>query len=314
MKCLVTGGAGFIGSHIVAQLLAEGHEVRILDNFSSGKRQNIRPFDGSVELAEADLRDADAVRVAVNGMEIIFHHGAVPSVPRSIADPRTTIDVGVTGTLNVLLAAREAGSRKVVFASSSSVYGDTPESPKHEGMTPHPLSPYAISKLAGEQLCETFSNTYGLETVSLRYFNVYGAGQDPKSEYAAVVPKFIQLLGTGQQPTVFGDGEQARDFVHVDDVVKANLLAADAQGVAGRVFNIASGSATTINEVIDRLATLMGISVRPTYADPRPGDIRHSVADVRSAREGIGFVPGVAFQKGLERMLAMSGDRVAHPR
>ena len=301
---LVTGGAGFIGSHLVAALCERGESVRVLDNFSSGKRQNLAPLASRVEVVEGDLRDEEAVRRAVAGVDVVFHEAAVPSVPRSIADPVTTFAANVTGTLNLLLAARDAGCRRVVFASSSSVYGDTPVLPKVETMTPNPLSPYAVSKLSGEQLCVVFSRIYGLETVALRYYNVFGPRQDPTSQYAAVIPKFISALASGGTPVVYGDGEQSRDFTYVANVVDANLRAAVATGVAGRVFNVASGQAVTVNAMLRAVARSVGTEPRAEYAPPRAGDIRDSLADVTAAREALGYEVTVPFAEGLERTVA----------
>ena len=303
---LVTGGAGFIGSHLVARLVERGDAVRVLDDFSSGKRANLEPVRHRLELIEGDLRDGATVRRAVAGIEVVFHQGAVPSVPRSVADPTTTFDANVTGTLNLLLAARDAGCRRVVFASSSSVYGDTPILPKTETMTPRPLSPYAVSKLTGEQLCAVFTGVYGLETVALRYFNVFGPRQDPTSAYAAVIPRFLQALGTGERPVVYGDGEQSRDFTYVDNVVEANLLAATAIGAAGRAFNVAGGEAIAINAMLATLSDLLGVETRARHEPPRPGDVRHSRADIAAARDTLGYEVRVPFAEGLRRTVAAS--------
>jgi nucleoside-diphosphate-sugar epimerase len=300
---LVTGGAGFIGSHIVHRLVEDGKAVRVLDDFSSGKRENLATVDG-VKLIEGDLRSETTVDEAVRGVEVIFHQGAVPSVPRSMIDPKTSFDVNVSGTLNLLLAAKDSGVRRVVMASSSSVYGDLPELPKVETMPTKPLSPYAASKLAGEELCQVFWRAYGLETVSLRYFNVFGPRQDPESQYAAVIPKFLKALKTGQRPMIFDDGEQSRDFTYIDNVVDANMLAADAEGISGDVFNIAAGDSISINEMLRQLAALVGVEPSPEYAPPRPGDIRDSRADIRSARAKLGYEVNVSFEEGLARTVA----------
>jgi nucleoside-diphosphate-sugar epimerase len=300
---LVTGGAGFIGSHIVHRLVEDGKAVRVLDDFSSGKRENLATVDG-VKLIEGDLRSETTVDEAVRGVEVIFHQGAVPSVPRSMIDPKTSFDVNVSGTLNLLLAAKDSGVRRVVMASSSSVYGDLPELPKVETMPTKPLSPYAASKLAGEELCQVFWRAYGLETVSLRYFNVFGPRQDPESQYAAVIPKFLKALKTGQRPMIFDDGEQTRDFTYIDNVVDANMLAADAEGISGDVFNIAAGDSISINEMLRQLAALVGVEPSPEYAPPRPGDIRDSRADIRSARAKLGYEVNVSFEEGLARTVA----------
>ncbi|HET9014448.1 MAG TPA: SDR family oxidoreductase [Thermomicrobiaceae bacterium] len=301
---LVTGGAGFIGSHLVERLVADGRRVRVLDSFATGRRENLAPVLGEVELLEGDLRDPAAVGRAVAGVEVVFHLAALPSVPRSIRDPATTVAVNVTGTLNLLLAARDAGCRRVVFASSSSVYGDTSVLPKVETMAPRPRSPYAVSKLTGEQLCAVFTQLYGLETVALRYFNVYGPRQDPASPYAAVIPRFIRALSRGESPVVYGDGEQTRDFTYVTDVVEANLRAADAPGVSGQVLNVAGGEAIALNRVLAVLADLLGVPARSRYASPRPGDVRHSRADIGAARAALGYVPAVPFVAGLAATVA----------
>jgi nucleoside-diphosphate-sugar epimerase len=301
---LVTGGAGFIGSHLVARLVELGEPVRVLDNFSGGKRANLDGLLSKIELIDGDLRDEASVRAAVRDVHIVFHQAALPSVPRSIADPRTVFDVNVTGTLNLLLAARDAGCRRLIFASSSSVYGDTTGLPKIETMTPSPISPYAVSKLTGEHLCAAFTRAYGLESVSLRYFNVFGPRQDPDSPYAAVIPRLLTALRTGAEPVIFDDGEQSRDFTYVDNVVDANLRAAAADGAVGRVFNIASGRSVTVNTALRLLARLLGVEPRARHEPPRPGDIRDSLADIAAARKVLGFEVDVAFEEGLKRTVA----------
>jgi UDP-glucose 4-epimerase len=301
---LITGGAGFIGSHITRALVARGARVRVFDDFSSGRATNLAEVAGDIEIVEGDLRDAGAVARAVPRCEVIFHQGAVSSVPRSVADPRTTLDVGITGTLNVLTAARDAGCRRVVFASSSSIYGDTANMPLHEALSPHPLSPYAISKLSAEQLCGVFFGLYGLETVALRYFNVFGPNQDPESEYAAVIPKFVAAIQAGERPTIYGDGHQTRDFTYVDNVVDANMLAATVPGAAGEVFNVASGRAIGVLQVAELIGELMGRPARAVHVAPRPGDIEHSLADVSAARQVLGYDPAVDFEEGMARTLA----------
>lgn len=298
---LVTGGAGFIGSHLVTRLLELGTMVRVFDNFSSGRSENLAAVREQVEVINGDLLDQNAVERAVSGVEVVFHLAALPSVPRSIASPRPTIDTNVTGTLNVLLAARDAGCRRVVFASSSSVYGDTPTLPKHESITPRPLSPYAVSKLSGEQLCAVFTGVYGLETVALRYFNVFGPRQDPESPYAAVIPRFLRAMAQGDEVTVYGDGHQSRDFTYVDNVVGANLAAAEAEDVAGRVFNVASGRSVTLLAMINLMGELLGVTPRVRHQPPRPGDIRESLADIAAARTALGYRVLVPFETGLER-------------
>jgi UDP-glucose 4-epimerase len=309
---LVTGGAGFIGSHLVARLVERGDTVRVFDNFSSGKWENLADVRGDVEVVEGDLRDEAAVRRAVRGVDAIYHQAALRSVPRSVADPRSSLDVNIMGMLTLLQAACDAGCRRLVFASSSSVYGDTPALPKHEAMTPNPISPYAISKISGEQLCAVFTRLYGLETVALRYFNVFGPRQDPASEYAAVIPKFLDALTSGCTPVIYGDGRQSRDFTYVDNVVAANIAAAVAEGVAGQAFNIASGRAVTLLEVLEALAKLTGESPRKRHEPPRAGDVRDTLADLSAARAGLGYEVLVPFEAGLERTVAAAGRLLTH--
>jgi UDP-N-acetylglucosamine/UDP-N-acetyl-alpha-D-glucosaminouronate 4-epimerase len=308
LKALVTGGAGFIGSNLARSLLERGHQVRVLDNFSTGHRSNLRDLE--VELVEGDLRSYERVATAVRGVEVVFHQGALPSVPRSIQDPLTTSAVNVEGTLNVLLAARDAGARRVVFASSSSVYGDAPGMPRQESQPLAPLAPYAVAKLAAEQYCVVASRVHGLETVALRYFNVFGERQDPLSGYAAVIPKFIRLMLDGRRPTIFGDGETSRDFTHVENVVEATLAAADAPAAAGRVMNVAFGNSHTLNELVAILKEMLGVEVEPEYAEHRPGDVAESLADISLARELIGYEPRVDFEQGLRRTI----DWIAGPK
>ena len=311
MRALVTGGAGFIGSNLAHALLAQGHEVRLLDNFSTGHRSNLEPLDA--ELVEGDLRSYERVAAAVGGVEVVFHQGALPSVPRSIQDPLTSTAVNVEGTLNVLLAARDAGVRRVVFASSSSVYGDAEGMPRRESQAVAPLAPYAVSKFAAEQYCMVANRVYGVETVALRYFNVFGERQDPLSGYAAVIPKFIRMMLDGRPPTIFGDGETSRDFTHVENVVEANLAAAVAAGAAGRVMNIAVGRAHTLNELVSTLQRLLDSDIEPAYGPQRAGDVSESLADVSLARELIGYQPSVGFEAGLQRTIAWIVDqRAAH--
>ena len=277
-RYLVTGGAGFIGSHLVETLLDRGEEVRVLDNFLTGKRENLASFGGRLELLEGDLRDPDACRRAVDGVDFVLHEAALPSVPRSVADPFTTDEINVRGTLNLLWAAARAKVRRLVFASSSSVYGDAPGLPKREGEEGKPLSPYAASKWAGEKYLQVFAKTFDLETVSLRYFNVFGPRQDPASQYAAAVPLFITRILRGEAPTVFGDGEQSRDFTYVANVVEANLLACTAGGAAGGVFNGACADRVTVNVLIAKINEILGKSIAPVYAAPRPGEGRRGGA------------------------------------
>ncbi len=325
-KYLVTGGAGFIGSNIVKILLSRNCQVRILDNFSTGKRANIdkiikhhsltpdrdyiflkssdthRLIDKDVLLTviEGDLRDIDACRMAVSGVSYVLHQGAIPSVPRSISDPITTNEANIKGTLNMLISARDEGIKRFVFASSSSVYGDTPTLPKVETMPPSPLSPYALSKLTGEFYSVLFSKLYGLSTVCLRYFNIFGPGQDPTSQYAAVIPKFITASLACKAPTIYGDGEQSRDFTYVEDCVEANLLSCKAEDVSGRVFNIACGKRTTINDLFRKIRDMIGVSIEPEYVEARSGDVRHSLADVNMAQELLKYSPTHNIDEGLK--------------
>jgi UDP-glucose 4-epimerase len=303
MKVLVTGGAGFIGSHLAARLLADGHEVRLLDNFATGRRSNLSAIGPDVELVEGDIQSYERSHNAVRGCEIVFHQAALPSVPRSIQDPLTSNATNVIGTLNILLAARDEDVRRVVFASSSSVYGANPTLPKHEELATLPISPYATAKLASEGYCRSFGAGYGLETVALRYFNVFGPRQDPTSQYAAVIPNFIAALLERQPVTIFGDGEQSRDFTYVDDVVQANLLAMEAPRVAGKVFNVASGRRVTLNDLVEALQELVGWEADTIYAPARPGDVRHSLADLTRARLELGYEPRVALLDGLSRTI-----------
>ena len=282
----------------------------MLDNFSTGYRRNLKPLDA--DLVEGDLRSYERVAAAVNGVEVVFHQGALPSVPRSIQDPLTSTAVNVEGTLNVLLAARDAGVRRVVFASSSSVYGDAPGMPRRESQPVAPLAPYAVSKLAAEQYCMVAHRVFGLETVALRYFNVFGEYQDPLSGYAAVIPKFIRIMLDGERPTIFGDGEASRDFTHVENIVEANLAAATEPTAAGRVMNIAIGSSHTLNELVRTLRRLLDSDIEPDYAPHRPGDVSESLADVSLARELIGYEPSVAFEQGLQRTIAWILEQRAH--
>jgi nucleoside-diphosphate-sugar epimerase len=303
MKVLVTGGGGFIGSHLAGHVVELGHEVRILDNFATGRRSNLRALPDDVELIEGDIQSYERVHNAVVGCEVVFHEAALPSVPRSVQDPLTSNATNITGTLNVLLAARDAGVRRVVFGSSSSIYGAGPEMPKREDMKPEPISPYAVAKLACEGYCRSFGDVYGLETVALRYFNVFGPRQDPRSQYAAVIPNFITSLMAGERPTVFGDGEQSRDFTYVQNVVEANVLAIDAQGVAGQVFNVACGQRIALNQLLDELRGLLGVDVEAEYVARRPGDVPHSLADCSRAREVLGYEPAIGLREGLRRTI-----------
>ncbi|HXN32330.1 MAG TPA: SDR family oxidoreductase [Polyangiaceae bacterium] len=299
---LVTGGAGFIGSSIAETLLAGGEQVRILDDFSSGRRENLARLPGRFELIEGTITDPQTVARAMQGVEIVFHEAAIPSVSRSVADPQATMLAGVQGTTVVLDVAQRAGVRRVIFAASSAAYGDTPTLPKVETMDPRPLSPYAASKLACEQMMRIFAELHGLETISLRYFNVFGPWQDPNSDYAAVIPKFITAAIRGERPVVFGDGEQTRDFCYVENAVRANLLAAGAsRRLRGEVVNIACGERTSLNQLVRCVGELAGRRLDPDYRPPRAGDVRDSLADVTAARELLRYEPTVDLREGLKR-------------
>jgi UDP-glucose 4-epimerase len=296
---LVTGGAGFIGSHIVRRMLDLGWDVAVLDDLSTGRRSNLDGVASDIEFLEGDVGSLDQVRDAVRGCEVVLHQAALPSVPRSVANPIASHTVNATGTLNVLVAARDEGVRRVVAASSSSVYGAVPDLPKRESMPTLPLSPYAVSKLAAESYCRSWYDLYGVETVALRYFNVFGPRQDPLSEYAAVIPRFIAAYRSDEPPVIFGDGEQSRDFTYVDNVVDANLAALDAEAAPGRVYNIACGERITLNQLARELREQSGATVTPVHAAPRPGEVRHSQADIGQARIDLGYDPRVSLAEGL---------------
>jgi len=308
VRVLVTGGSGFIGSNLARALLARGDEVRVLDNFSTGNRDNLAGLEHDVELVEGDLRSYERVHAAVRGVEVVFHQGALPSVPRSVQDPLTTTAVNVEGTLNVLLAARDEAVRRVVNASSSSVYGNGGELPRSETQLPDPISPYAVAKLAAERFCTSFSRVYAMEIVSLRYFNVFGPRQDPLSQYAAVVPRFIRAVDEGRPVTVYGDGEQSRDFTYVDNVVAANLLAADTSSVQGEIVNVATGSSVTVNELADTIGRLLSAPVEKAYEREREADVRASWADLSEARRLLGYEPHVDLEEGLRRTIDFLRD------
>jgi UDP-glucose 4-epimerase len=303
MNVLVTGGAGFIGSHLVDALLARGDRVRVVDNLATGHRENLAHVLDAIEFIQGDLRDTDIARQATQNIEVIFHQAALPSVPRSIKDPAATHAANLTGTLNLLDAARNAGVRRVVAASSSSVYGNTPMLPKVETMTPQPLSPYAVTKLAGEMYCRVFSELYGLSTICLRYFNVFGPRQDPTTQYAGVIAKFITCALNGQPFPVQGDGEQSRDFTYIANVVDANLRAGDSLFNSGAVVNIACGQRVTLNNIISLLNELTAQSLPPEFGPSRVGDVRHSHADISRARELLNYTPTVDTREGLRRTL-----------
>jgi len=302
---LVTGGAGFIGSHIVEALVARGETVRVIDNFATGSRANMASFADKITLYEVDIRNLESLRPAFEGVDYVIHQAAIPSVPRSVADPVLSHETCATGVLNVLIAARDAKVKRVVYAGSSSAYGDIEGQFKREDMPPLPLSPYAAAKLAGEYYLQAFYTVYGLETVTLRYFNVFGPRQDPFSPYSAVIPLFMDAMLKGKQPTIFGDGKQSRDFTYVDNVVLGNLLACQADSrVAGKVINVACGESITLLDLIDGINSLLGTNIAPIFADPRPGDVRHSCADISLARELLGYTPQVGLIEGMSRTLA----------
>lgn len=312
-KYLITGGAGFIGSHLAHTLIERGNQVRVLDNFETGLEKNLAPIRDRIDLCEVDLADAEAVRSACEGIDIIFHEGALPSVPRSVKEPRPSHETNIGGTFNVLEGARLAGVKRVVYAASSSAYGNQPGFPRVETMAPQPLSPYAVQKLTGELYMQAYWRVYGLETVCLRYFNIFGARQVPDSPYSGVMARFILMMMRGETPTIFGDGEQGRDFTHVENVVSANLLAAEgpADQAAGRVFNIACGERHTLNETYAVLATLLGFKHPPIYGPERAGDVRDSLADISAASAALGYVPRIGFEEGLRRTVAWYRDEFA---
>jgi UDP-glucose 4-epimerase len=302
---LVTGGAGFIGSHVAEALCARGDRVRVIDNLSTGRRANLAHLEKKIEFIEGDIADPAAAAAASQGVDCVFHQAALASVPRSVERPLDTHRSCVTGTLTLLDAARRAGARRLVYAASSSAYGDQPHSPRRETDLPAPISPYGAAKLAGEAYCRAFSATYGFETVSLRYFNVFGPRQDPNSQYSAVIPRFITALLAGRRPTIYGDGRQSRDFTFIDNVVAANLLAADAPAdkASGRTFNVANGRSTSLLELLAALNKLLGTAIEPVLDPPRPGDVRESLADIAQARVCLGYEPRVGFEEGLRRSI-----------
>lgn len=300
---LVTGGAGFIGSNICRKLISLKTRVRVFDNFSTGRESNLADLAGKIEMIRGDLAEPEQVREAVKGVDYILHQGALPSVPRSIANPEATHRANITGTMNLLLAARDESVKRVVFASSSSVYGDTEVLPKVETMIPNPLSPYALSKLAGEYYCRVFHRIYGLETVCLRYFNVFGPYQDPGSQYAAVIPRFITRIMEGKPPVIFGDGEQSRDFTCIDNVVDANLRAAEAEDAPGEVINIACGSRITVNRMAELMGEILESPLKPLYDHSRPGDVKHSLAHIGKAERILGYKPKISLEEGLKKTI-----------
>jgi nucleoside-diphosphate-sugar epimerase len=302
-KCLVTGVAGFIGSAIARGLILGGRSVRGLDDFSTGKRTNIAGLKDDLDFREISLLDADGLASACNGIDCVFHQAALPSVPKSVADPKLTNAVNVEGTLNLLIAARDAGVKRVVYAASSSAYGESEVLPKREEMVPRPISPYAVQKLTGEHYMQVFAAVYGLETISLRYFNIFGPRQDAKSQYSAVLAKFITQMLQGETPTIFGDGEQSRDFTYVDNAVKANLLAAEAPAteVSGKVFNIATGTRYSLNQTYKMLQGIIDFTGSPKYVSARAGDVKHSLADISLAKKHLNYSPEIGFEEGLRR-------------
>jgi UDP-glucose 4-epimerase len=299
-KFLVTGGAGFIGSNICKELISQGCFVRVVDNLLTGKKSNLASVIDKIDFIQADMGDAEVAQSAMKDIDVVLHQGALPSVPRSVDDPAETHKHCVDATFTLLLAARDAGIKRFVYAASSSAYGDTPTLPKVETMTPMPLSPYAAAKLVGEYYCSVFYEVFGLETISLRYFNVFGPQQDPASQYAAAIPAFVTAILKGEPPTIYGDGEQSRDFTYVDNVVEANLLAARAKQTKGEVINIACGEAVTVNAIIDMINDLLSRDIKPNYTDPRPGDVKHSLADITLAQKLIGYKTKVPFKQGLQ--------------
>jgi len=299
-KFLVTGGAGFIGSNICRKLAADGCFVRVVDNLSTGKKSNLTDIIDQIEFIEADMGDEQIARSAMKDIDVVLHQGALPSVPKSVDNPAATHQHCIDATFTLLLAARDTGVKRFVYAASSSAYGDSPVMPKVESMNSDPLSPYAVAKLVGEYYCSVFYKVWGLETISLRYFNVFGPYQDPTSQYAAAIPAFVTAILKDQPPTVYGDGLQSRDFTHIENVVQANLLAAGAEKTTGEVINIACGRAVTVNEVIAFINDLVGKKIKPIYTDPRPGDVKHSLADITLAKKVIGYEPIISFDQGLK--------------
>ncbi len=309
-RFLVTGGAGFIGSNICNKLISQGCFVRVVDNLLTGKKANLARILDKIEFVQADMGDEDVAKRAMKGIDVVLHQGALPSVPRSVDDPAATHRHCVDATFTLLIAARDAKVKRFVYAASSSAYGDTPTLPKVETMPVNPLSPYAAAKLMGEYYCSVFSKVFGLETISLRYFNVFGPHQDPTSQYAAAIPAFVTSILENQPPTVYGDGEQSRDFTYVDNVVEANLSAARAKKTGGEVVNIACGEAVTVNGIIDMINEIVGRKVKPIYAPARKGDVKHSLADITAAKKLIGFKPVVPFRAGLEKAITWYRDNL----
>ncbi len=303
MRFLVTGGAGFIGSNIARQLIEKGYFVRIIDNFATGRRENLHGIEDDIDLVEGDIRDFWTVIKATRGIDYILHEAALPSVPRSIDNPLTTTEVNINGTLNLLEAARYNNVRRMVYASSSSVYGDSPIMPKEETMKTMPKSPYAITKLAGEAYCMNFYQLYGLETVAIRYFNVFGPRQNPYSQYSAVIPIFVKLLKEEKRPTIHGDGLTSRDFTYIDNVVNANILACEKKDAAGNIFNIACNKAYTLNDLVTKLCDIMGVNVEPIHGPEKKGDVKHSLADISKAKSILHYDVSIDFDEGLKKVV-----------
>jgi len=310
---LVTGGAGFIGSHLVTELVGRGETVRVLDNFTTGKKENLQAVQEAVSIHEGDIRNIDTIRPQLAGVDYVLHLAALPSVTRSITHPLDSNLINITGTLNVLVAARDAHVRRLVFAASAAAYGDSPVNPRVESLVPFPLSPYALQKLAGEHYCQVFTRLYGLETVALRYFNIFGPRQDPTSPYTGVLSKFITAYLRGATPTIFGDGEQSRDFTYVENVVDATLRACSAPAAPGRVLNVGTGKSYTLNQTITLLNHIFGREIKPLYGPPRPGDVRQSQAEIELARELLGYAPKVGFEEGLRRTIKWYEAALAPP-
>lgn len=305
-KWVITGGAGFIGSHLVEELLNRGEEVKVIDNFIAGKKENLNfngEYKGNLEIIEGDIRDFKLLREVFKGVDFVLHQAALRSVPKSYHNPEEYNEVNVGGTLNVLLAARDCGVKRVVYASSSSIYGEREELPERESDLPNPISIYAVTKLNGEYYCRVFNKLYGLETVILRYFNVFGPRQSLENQYAVVVPKFIISMLKGEQPPIYGDGYQSRDFTYISNVVKANLLAVEVKEAAGKVFNIANGESHTVKELFDFVKEYLKVDIQPKYEEPRPGDVRHTLADISLAKEVLGYEPEIGFEDGLIRTI-----------
>ena len=307
-KCLVTGGAGFIGSHLVTRLVADGFDVRVFDNLCTGSLENLAHLEGQFEFQAGSVADRSQVQHAVEGMEIVFHEAALASVPLSVEHPMKTHDACVNGTLQVLDCSRLAGVKRVVYAASSSAYGNEETLPKHENLPPEVLSPYAAAKLAGELYCQSFADSYDIETVRLRYFNVFGPKQDPASPYSAVIPLFVAALLSGKQPTFFGDGTQSRDFIYIDNVVEANILASQAEGVSGNVYNVATGTSLNLIDLLQEICQLLDKPYDPNFAEPRAGDVLHSWADISAAERELGYSPKVDMKEGLRRTVEYYAD------